>query len=634
MTAPVMIALSLLLSVVAAALTLSLASFLTQLDGGGLDPRLNEAVWRAALWLPLAPPVLVAALLLTPAPVAPPTAPIATPVQMAQGTIELTAPLTTTSTPPALPLNLTTASQIGLALALGLSLLRLGLLGLRTRRLGRLMQHATPAAPDVATAVAEAARLLNQRAPIVRISAHTPEALLAGLFRPTLVLPLSLAETPDAPAFHAIVRHELAHLKRGDPLGLWLEEALLVLLAVNPLAPLLRRRRAAAREEACDALALSGADTETRHAYARSLIEALRAANTPPHSTPELSTPALTFTGHPRSQAMHRLKSILTPPMPANRKIRLAALTLGAAVTGLLGLGSYAVAAQRTPQAAPVQDESAAAHTPPTPRTLARSTSIVSHRTINEDPAAEARLAVETVTQTATSNLTSAQQDRFQRASSSATNFKTVCASSEDADAGFCSGIMSTAALQSSAQGTICAPTLANGQLDQRATTDRARRLVAGTPATSGQTATDFARTTLTRAWPCGNQAATPLPPVPEGRTRVLVSMDYGPHPVRLTSDDRLRVFLTGFNETGAKLAQEVAMSAGENNRLPDTVFVDLHDEYFPKGRTNTAYELRAEISHADKTPIAVSEPVTIRLAPGSRALAQRLRPQLVMRPL
>ena len=277
---------------------------------------------------------------------------------------------------------------------------------------------------------------------------------------------------------------------------------------------------------------------------------------------------------------MHRLKSILTPPTPASRKTRLAALALGAAVTGLLGLGSYAVAAQRAPQAAPAQDESAAANTPATPRPLARSTSIVSHRTINEDPAAEARLAVETVTQTATSNLTSAQQDRFQRASTSSTNFKTVCASSEDADSGFCSGIMSAAALQSSAQGT------------------------------------------------------TPLPPIPEGRTRVLVSLDYGPNPVRLTSDDRLRVFLTGFNETGAKLAQEVAMSTGENNRLPDTVFVTLDEAYFAKGRTNTAYELRAEISHADKTPIAVSEPVTIRLAPGSRDLAERLRPQLVMRPL
>lgn len=747
MTASALIALSLLLSVGAAALTLSLASFLTRSrSGSGLDPRLNEAVWRTALWLPLAPPVLVATLLLTPAPVAPPAAPIAAPVPMTQDAIEIVAPLTAASPPPALILDWTPVSQIGLALALGLSLLRLGLLGLRTRPLGRLIKHATPAAPDVATAVADAARLLNQRPPSVRISAHTPEALLAGLFRPVLVLPFSLAETPDGPAFRAVVRHELAHLKRRDHFSLWLEEALLVLLAVNPLAPLLRRGRAAAREEACDVLALNGADTETRRAYAQSLIEALRATNTHPHSTPELSTPALTFTGHPRSQAMHRLKSILTPPTPASRRARLAALALGAALTSLLGLGSYAVAAQRAPQAAPAQDGEIlrATQSSPLSRDWAWTTAALNPIYKAAWPAAcgfgsdnnvafihlgegctTASTANPRILSVAGVDLSAAPRDAFaavrrecaarrlvtirytqnagpQSVSVACDNIPISPAERIQLDLsltydqgspiqagdrlivdltratpdgstwreGLNFDLTPGAALPAKVKaevdpeffGANATPTMLARIVSRdgvvRAESDPYPRpfLVGGAPRSptqasgfvvlktvggdSSKTMPRTARATTTTAQTvpttqaASGSTATPLPPVPEGRTRVLVSMDYGPNPVRLTSDDRLRIFLTGFNETGAKLAQEVAMSAGENNRLPDTVFVDLHDEYFPKGRANTAYELRAEISHADKTPIAASEPVTVRLAPGSRALAERLRPQLVMRPL
>jgi hypothetical protein len=158
-----------------------------------------------------------------------------------------------------------------------------------------------------------------------------------------------LAETPDSPAARAVITHELAHLKRGDHRAVWIEEAVVALLSVYPVLPLIRARRAAAREEACDALALGGADPAHRRAYAQSLIEALRART---ERSPADALPALTFTGTPRSQAMRRLKSILTPPATAGLGTKVTAVVAGVALLGLAGAGSMAVAAQHAPQAA------------------------------------------------------------------------------------------------------------------------------------------------------------------------------------------------------------------------------------------------------------------------------------------
>jgi hypothetical protein len=129
-----------------------------------------------------------------------------------------------------------------------------------------------------------------------------------------------------------------------------MEELALALLAFNPLAPLLRARRSAAREEACDAVALAGAGSETRRAYAQSLIEALRTRAGSPGPG---AVPALTFTGAGRTTAMHRLKAVLTPAAPATRRARIGATAGIAALLAVVAGGTVAVAAQREPEARP-----------------------------------------------------------------------------------------------------------------------------------------------------------------------------------------------------------------------------------------------------------------------------------------
>lgn len=333
-----LIALSLGMSVAVAAIGGLTALGLERVSG---DPALRERAWAAALYLPVLPPLAVGLMLLMPAPLAPllevPT---------------LVAAVPSVETTPVVAVPVAEAFQMDwglvvtgvLVLAALLVVARLVSLAWRAARLNWLVARAKPASDQARDAVAATARGLGVVAPSVRATDSGAEALLAGLVRPVLILPASLAETPGSPAARAVIAHEMAHLKRGDHRAVWVEEAVVALLAVNPLLPLIRARRAAAREEACDALALGEAEPAHRRAYAQSLIEALRART---ERSPAVALPALTFTGTPRSQAMRRLKSILTPPATAGRGTKIVALFTGAGLLALVGLGSVAVAAQR-----------------------------------------------------------------------------------------------------------------------------------------------------------------------------------------------------------------------------------------------------------------------------------------------
>lgn len=329
MSGTVLFLLSLGVSVAMAGVALAVGAGVERL---GADARLRDRLWGALLLLPLIPPATAGlALLLLPRPVVEITAPAAS-------TAALDAP--TTAAPaeavPAVAPSLDPALLIqGLVLlVLGMTLVAFVRLGVRALRLGRLTATAVAPPHTLQEGVAAAARQLGAPTPQVRLSPSAPEPLLTGLRRPRLILPERFQL--DSPAGAAVLGHELAHLRRRDHQAIWLEEAVGVLCAFNPLVPLIRARRAAAREEACDALALAGAAPETRRAYARSLLEALRA-----HSSPVASLPALTFTGTPRSQAMRRLQAIVSPPPAARRGLAacvaagLAGLAIAAATAGV-----------------------------------------------------------------------------------------------------------------------------------------------------------------------------------------------------------------------------------------------------------------------------------------------------------
>lgn len=686
-----LLGLSLLVSVAVAGLGWLTAS---ALEGVSSDARLRGKAWGAALLVPVLPPLAMALFLLTPAPVRPVLATVGSALETTHVFVDIAAITPATE---AFRVDGGQVAWVGLVAALLLTLARLAVLVRRGRRLGRLLARATPASPSMLEAVIFLARRLDVAAPDVRVCATGSEALLTGLARAVLILPSSLAAASDDPVARAVIAHELAHLKRGDHRAVWDEEVLLALLAFNPVLPFIRARRAAAREEACDALALHGACVETRRAYARSLIEALRSrADHPP-------TPALTFTGTPRSQAMRRLQSILTPPAAAGRRMKLTALGAGAIVLALAGAATAAVASQRQASSAPVSDGA-------------------------QRSASEAAVMA---TQAAMATLTPAQQARYR--APSGLQYQAICATGDATDEGFCSGVLFAAMAEVDGQ-NVCLPRTGAGEVDARAVAAAGRRAVAEVAVTQGQKSLDVAEVALRQAFSCRASASpkivdlgaspkmtingvpvatgfpywalaadkvdvqtaeavggaslnfilptTNSPPVyvngarlPDGvglaaikRDQVEQTDQQGDGSIRVQVKPREAAAVRSPASPATKTRLTVEIRQGDNRPfilgggdvlkvllagegegevlskvieapilsaygLPSRVFLDLDDRFFPSRMPGRAYELKAEIRDADGRLAYVSETTTLRLAPGAQRQAMSMRPEVILRP-
>lgn len=125
-----------------------------------------------------------------------------------------------------------------------------------------------------------------------------------GVWRPRLLLPAGF-EDWDKEKQRAVLLHELAHVKRGDPLALWAAQWVKALHWFNPLAWLTLRQMRADQEHACD-------DTALRHGvrpsdYAQHLLDLSRHTRI----APGLALCALTIT---RSAPVEsRVEAILDP---------------------------------------------------------------------------------------------------------------------------------------------------------------------------------------------------------------------------------------------------------------------------------------------------------------------------------
>ncbi|WP_312782589.1 M56 family metallopeptidase [Brevundimonas sp.] len=600
MTPVELLGLSLAASVGVAALGWLGASGLERACG---DAGLRERLWDAALFLPVLPPLVTALLLLTPAPVQP--APV-----MTASTAEATATAfdLVEIAPAAEGFNLDGghAALIVLTAALLLTLARLVVLARRARRVKRLCASAVPASSSTLQAVTITARRMGVAAPQVRVCASGTEAWLTGLARPVLILPARLAEASNAPVARAVIAHELAHLKRGDHRTVWREEVLLALLAFNPVLPFVRARRAAAREEACDALALSGQTAETRRAYAQALIEALGS-----HLDPS-PTPALTFTGNPRSRAMRRLQSILTPPSAAGARARLTAWGAGLALLALSGLGTAALASQRQASSAPVLVEA------PPVAIMATSTMAPASAPLASE-ALQAAQAPKTVKLGESPKL-------MINGVPVAAGFPYWALAADRVDVQTAEAV-GGASLDFIVPLTASPPVYVNGA-----------RLPDGVGLASlkgdqvEQTDQQGDGSIRVQVKP-REAAAVRSPDTPASRTRLAVDIRQGDNrPFILGGGDVLKVSLVGEGE-GEGLSKVMEAPVLSAYGLPSQVFLDLDDRFFPSRMPGRAYELKAEIRGADGRLAYVSEPTTLRLAPGSQRQAMRMRPELILRP-
>lgn len=132
------------------------------------------------------------------------------------------------------------------------SILLAGRQGLRLRRIVRAASD-TPldAAPKEL-----AARIGLRRVPRVFQSPSVAAPCVAGLWRPVILLPPGLAQTLSPDELRLTLAHEMAHIRRGDLRLALLPAFVRALFFFHPLLWLACAEWSAAREEACDALAL------------------------------------------------------------------------------------------------------------------------------------------------------------------------------------------------------------------------------------------------------------------------------------------------------------------------------------------------------------------------------------------
>lgn len=140
-----------------------------------------------------------------------------------------------------------------------------------------------PVAPPRALAV------LRELAPRTRARLVVTDAAVGphvvGLLRPIIVVPAALLDDPAL--LRAALLHELAHVRRCDAIGRYIQIVASALMWWFPLVRLVNRRLDLAREAACDAWALE-TGALPRPAYARLLVQmaGLRAAAAPALATP------------------------------------------------------------------------------------------------------------------------------------------------------------------------------------------------------------------------------------------------------------------------------------------------------------------------------------------------------------
>ena len=204
------------------------------------------------------------------------------------------------------------------------------------RRLRRLCETAAPVSPEWQRRFESLARRLGVHMKVrLRHGADIVTPMLVGVLRPTILLPASLFARLPVDQLELILVHELAHLRRLDPLFNLLQTGLDTLLFYHPAVHWISRKVREDRELCCDDVVVgSGGD---RLRYARALL-VLAEART--HGVP---MPALAASGGALLERVERIVELPAPRVSNSQSL---------VAAGLLGVLSLAWFVPRDQQAA------------------------------------------------------------------------------------------------------------------------------------------------------------------------------------------------------------------------------------------------------------------------------------------
>lgn len=210
-------------------------------------------------------------------------------------------------------------------------------LGRRLRRHIRLARRARrlPLVGSGIRAAAEAAAadVGILRLPELRSDARAPGAYLVGWLQPVLVVPA----WADGAGLRAMLLHELAHVRRRDPLVRLVQLAVTSAFFFWPPVLWASRRLDLLREQACDAWAITAGGLRPS-AYARVLLDVARKSR---QMRPggELSAPALSMAARP-GQLEKRVRHLMTRRQRPALSVSLALLLLGWSAVALASASS------------------------------------------------------------------------------------------------------------------------------------------------------------------------------------------------------------------------------------------------------------------------------------------------------
>jgi TonB family protein len=244
--------------------------------------------------------------------------------------------------PPASPRRATVVAIVGLVWASGVAAFGLMLLAGIRRVLCIEAEAECVRSADWTRLVDAISGEYRLKRPVILSFIESPDLLATwGLLRPRVLLP-SHAREWSRERREVVLRHELAHIRRGDWVVQLGAEVVRTLFWFNPLFWVICTQLRRESEQACDDLVLAGGVPAGR--YASQLLELARICR--PYRSP---SQAVTPMAHP-STLERRFAAMLNPHLdrrPASRR------TLAAAAVLLIGL-CLPVAAFRLDQTTPL----------------------------------------------------------------------------------------------------------------------------------------------------------------------------------------------------------------------------------------------------------------------------------------